>query len=114
MEDWRTGSLKEKDTRQLTEGQLLRLARQRIWVHWLLWCIPIVNLVGGIVSAVQIKDWRPIALSLGCGFILGFVGVATGGVGFLLAYLLNFGSAGWTQVIIQNARDEIDERRRRG
>ena len=113
MEDWRTGSLREKNPRQLTEGQLLRLARQRIWVHWLLWCVPFVNIVGGIISAVQIKDWRPIALGFVGGFIFGLLGAATSGAGFFLGYFLNFASAGWTQVIIQNARDEIDDRNRR-
>lgn len=113
MDDWRTGSLKESQAKNLTERQLLRLARQRIWVHWVLWCVPIVNFVGGIVSAVQIKDWRPLGLSLGLGFIFGFLGMATQGAGFILGYLLNVGSAGWTQVMIQNARDEIDDRNRK-
>lgn len=73
--------------------------------------VPIVNFIGGIISAVRIKDWRPLGVAFGIGVIVGVLGgAATGGALLLVAYLLNAVAAGWTQQIIQEARDEIDRR----
>jgi len=115
MEDWRTGSLKERpQPNQISSAVLLRTARERIWVHWVLWMVPFVNFVGGIISAVRIKDWRPLGVAFGIGFIIGVIGgAATGGALLIVAYLLNAVAAGWTQQIIQEARDEIDRRNAR-
>ena len=111
MDDWRTESLRERRAAETSDAVLLRTARERIWLHWVLWMVPIVNLVGAIISAVRIKDWRPLAACLGGGFVIGVLGgAATGGALLLVAYLLNAVGAGWTQQIIQEARDEVDRR----
>ncbi len=114
MDDWRTGSLKERQVNQISDAVLLRTARERTWLHWILWMVPFVNLVGGIVSAVRIKDWRPLGVNFGIGFFIGVIGgAATGGALLVVAYLGNAVAAGWTQQIIQEARDEIDRRNSR-
>lgn len=112
MEDWRTGSLRERSGR--SDAVLLKIARQRIWVHWFHWMFPLWNFIGGFVSAIQIRDWRPLAAGFGIGVVIGIgFGAATGGVLFFLCYLGSIPCAFWTQQIIQDARDEIDRKNRR-
>ena len=111
MEDWRNEA--GSNSSYKSEKILLSVARQKIWVHWLLWCVPIVNLPGFIISGVLIREWKPIAAGLLYGFIIGIL-MGLSGEGFtedttLLLYIGNMGAAGYSHYIILKARDKVDE-----
>jgi len=111
MEDWRTGNLRERQGR--SEAVMLKVARQRKWVHWVHWCFPIWSFIGCIISAIQIRDWRPLAASFAMGVLIGLAGGGTGGAALLLFFVGGIPFAFWTQQIIQDTRDDIDRMNRR-
>lgn len=110
MEDWRVKQDRKSDK------VLLQVARQRIWLHWVMWFFPIVSWVTCFVSAALIRSVKPIAIGLGTsmafGIIAGLAGDQSGTLIFTGALIGSAIGAGLTQVEIQNARDEIDARRR--
>ena len=111
MEDWRNEE--GSNSSYKSEKILLSVARQKIWVHWLLWCVPYVNLPGFIISAVLIREWKPIAAGFFYAFIIGIL-LALSGEDLtndttLLLYLGNMGVAGYSHYIILKARDRVDE-----
>ena len=111
MEDWRNEE--GSNSSYKSEKVLLSVARQKIWVHWLLWCVPYVNLPGCIISAVLIREWKPIAAGFLYAFIIGIL-LALSGEDLtndttLLLYLGNMGVAGYSHYIILKARDRVDE-----
>ena len=66
------------------------------------------------MSAIQIRDWRPLAASFGLGVVVGLgTAGATGGASLFLLYFAGIPCAFWTQQIIQDARDEIDRKNNR-
>ena len=110
MEDWRQTS-DESKSEYKSEKVLLSIARQKIWLHWLLWCIPFpyLNVPGSILSGVLLREWRPIAAVISFAILLSLGGGGEA-MGPLL-YFAHFGAAGWSHYIIQKTRDEIDEKR---
>lgn len=42
------------------QSTLCWVAQQKIWVHWLLWLIPVVSYLGGPVSAIAIRNPMPL------------------------------------------------------
>jgi len=117
MEDWRSAVFHERRGR--TEAVMLKVARQKKWVHWVLWCFPVVNLIGSIISAIQIRDWRPIAGGVGVVVLFTIANSFQSSFDFALfiaSFLLFFGGisfALWTQQIIQDTREEIDRKNNR-
>jgi len=109
MEDWRRKSNNTTD-----EKILLQIARQQIWLHWVMWFFPIVSWVTVFVSAALIRNAKPIAIGLGISIFFGIMSGASG-EGSLMILGSIIGSAigaSLTQVEIQKARDEVDSRRR--
>ena len=73
---------------------------------------PFWNFFGCFVSAIQIRNWRPIAASAGIAFVVGLaIDADANQTAFVfLLYLAGIPCALWTQQIIQDARDEIDRK----
>ena len=109
MEDWRQES-KGSNSSYKSEKVLLSIARQKIWIHWLLWCIPFpyLNVPGSILSGVLLREWRPVAAVISFAILLSMGGGSLEAAGTLL-YFSHFGAAAWCHYIIQKSRDEIDE-----
>ena len=108
MEDWRTSDKGEGPSVK-SEKLLIATARQKIWLHWLLWCFPIINFAGSVISAVLIREWKPVASVFGFGFIWGLIGGMESEGSVIVLYFTNIAAAGWTHYIIQTTREKIDE-----
>ncbi len=102
MEDWRPNDKK-----------LLQIAQQKIWLHWLMWFVPVISIVTIFVSAVLIREIKPLAIALGVAFVFGFLAGSTGEAFLFVLGALTSNAIGacLTQIEIQKARDEVDARR---
>jgi hypothetical protein len=60
------------------EKALIEIAKQRIWLHWLMWFFPILSIVTCFLSAVLIRNVKPIAIAMGVAFAFGIIGGASG------------------------------------
>jgi hypothetical protein len=102
MEDWRSNDKK-----------LLQIAQQKIWLHWLMWFVPVISIVTIFVSAVLIREVKPLAIALGVAFVFGFLAGSSGEASLFVLGTLTSSAIGacLTQIEIQKARDEVDARR---
>ena len=111
MEDWR---VEQTDNPIKNEKILLSIARQKIWLHWVMWFIPIISIATCILSAVLIRNWRPWAWGFGVGFVLGAFGATRDPSTLLVANVFSAGiGAALTHQEIQKARDCIDSYRKK-
>ena len=110
MEDWRKNNTSNDNK---SEKLLLSIARQRIWLHWVLWFIPYISIVTGIISGILIRSWKPWVIGNIVGFTFGVMAGASGDPSLLIVgTLLGSGvAAGLTHQEILNTREYIDEKR---
>ena len=110
MDDWRENN-NSNDYR--SEELLLSIARQKIWLHWILWFIPYISIVTGILSGILIRNWKPWVIGNIVSFGFSVMGGASGDQSLIIIGTL-FGSgvaAGLTHQEILNTREYIDEKR---
>lgn len=101
---------------------LCSLVQQKIWVHWLLWLVPYMNLFGGLISMNPMQNGLPFLISL-LGFIgtLIFISVAdasaffnasvAASAAFVAFFAFGVFDGSFTQIIIQRARQRLAVKR---
>lgn len=110
MEDWRSSD-------NLIDGKskeaVRAIAKQQIFLHWVLWFIPFISIVTSILSAVLIRSWKPFAFGNLLAFVFGFIGGASGDPSyFYLGTLVGSAvGAGLTHMQILNYREALDNLR---
>ena len=75
MEDWRSSD-------NLIDGKskeaVRAIAKQPIFLHWVLWFIPYLSIVTSILSGVFIRSWKPWLFGNLVALVFGFFGGASG------------------------------------
>ena len=110
MEDWRSSD-------NLIEGKsketIRSIAKQPIFLHWVLWFIPYLSIVTSILSGVFIRSWKPWLFGNLVALVFGFFGGASGDPSyFYLGTLLGSAvGAGITHSEILNHREALDKLR---
>ena len=110
MEDWRSSD-------NLIDGKskeaVRDIAKQPIFLHWVLWFIPYISIVTSILSGVFVRSWKPWLFGNLVALVFGFIGGASGDPSyFYLGTLVGSAvGAGLTHAQILNYREALDNLR---
>ena len=89
------------------------IAKQPIFLHWVLWFIPYLSIVTSILSGVFVRSWKPWLFGNLVALVFGFIGGASGDPSyFYLGTLVGSAvGAGLTHTQILNYREALDNLR---
>lgn len=102
---------RQESSKVIDDKLLLRIARQKIWRHWLLWLLPIVSLIGPFISGRLIRNYKPCIIVLAIVIIMAIADSAPLPYDLVVFLIMQVIGAMLTQMQIQQARFEVDLRR---